>query len=132
MRTLVSFRARESHFDRYNKENAKDQFRGFYTLFWIGLLILILNTFYTSFDNTGQIVSLSFATLFSRDAIVLAISDGVLVGSLFICVPFAWVLKKGWCRYWPTLIWVQHAWQALLLASVIKWTHYRCVPIRVS
>lgn len=128
MRALVSFRARESHFDRYNKENAKDQFRGFYTLFWIGLLILMLNTFYTSFDSTGQIVSLTFATLFSKDAIVLAISDAVLVGSLFICVPFAWVLKRGWCRYWPTLIWVQHTWQALLLAAVIKWTHYRDWP----
>lgn len=125
IRALVSFKARESHFDRHNKDVARDPFRGFYTLFWIGLTILILNTFYTSFDTTGQIISLTFATLFSKDAIVLAISDGVLVASTFVCVPFAYVLKKGWCRYWPTLIWLQHTWQALLLAAVIRWTHYR-------
>ncbi|UZJ54057.1 hypothetical protein CBS101457_003377 [Exobasidium rhododendri] len=128
IRGLVSFRARESHFDRHNKDIAKDPFRGFYTLFWIGLFILMLNTFYTSFATTGQIISLTFATLFSKDAIVLAISDGALVASTFVCVPFAWVLKKGWTRYWPTLIWVQHTWQALLLAAVIKWTRHRDWP----
>lgn len=128
IRTLVSFKARESHFDRFNKEAAKDPFRGFYTLFWISLTIFVLNTFYNSFATTGQILSLTFATLFSKDAIVLAISDAVLVGSLFICVPFAKVLAKGWCRYWPTLIWFQHVWQACLLGIVIKWSHYRDWP----
>lgn len=128
IRTLVSFKARESHFDRFNKEAAKDPFRGFYTLFWISLMIFVLNTFYNSFTTTGQILSLTFATLFSRDAIVLAISDGVLIGSLFICVPFAKVLVNGWCRYYPTLIWFQHVWQACLLGIVIKWSHYRDWP----
>lgn len=128
VRTLVSFRARESHFDRHNKEAAKDPFRGFYTLFWISLSIMMLNTFYHSFDRTGQIISLTFATLFSRDAIVLALSDGVMVASLFVCIPFAKVLAHGWFRYWPTLIWFQHAWQACLLAAVIKWARYRDWP----
>jgi sterol O-acyltransferase len=132
IRALVSFQPRESHFDRHKKSTGPDQFRGFYTLFWISLFILMLNTFYTSFDTTGQIISLTFATLFSKDAIVLAISDGVLVASLFLCLPFVWVLKKGWCRYWPTLIWLQHAWQALLLGCVVKWTHYRCVGNAMS
>lgn len=127
MRTLVSFRPRESHFDRHNRTAAGDPFRGFYTLFWIILAILMLNTFYHSFSKTGQIVSLTFWTLFSKDAIVLALSDGVLVGSLFLCVPFAKVLEHGWFRYWPSLIWVQHTWQACLLAGVIKWARYRCV-----
>lgn len=127
VRTLVSFRARESHFDRHNKDAAKDPFRGFYTLFWISLFILMLSTFYSSFASTGQIISLTFATLFSRDAVVLALSDGALVASLFLCVPFAKILVNGWCRYWPTLIWVQHTWQACLLAAVIKWAHYRYV-----
>lgn len=85
----------------------------------------MLNTFYTSWDTTGSIISLTFATLFSRDAIALIISDAVLCGSTFICVPFALVLKHGWASYWPTLIWLQHAWQAALLFAVIRWTQYR-------
>lgn len=128
IRSLVSFKPRQSHFDRHNVEAAKDPFRGFYTLFWIGLGIMVLNTFYASFSSTGQILSLTFATLFSRDAFVLALSDGALVLSTFVCVPFALVLKRGWARYWPTLVWLQHAWQAALLGCVIQWTHYRDWP----
>ncbi|KAK0548122.1 Sterol O-acyltransferase 2 (Sterol-ester synthase 2) [Tilletia horrida] len=127
MRTLVSFRARESHFDRFNTVSSGDQFRGFYTLFWIGMFLTMLNTFYTSWTHSGQLVSLTFAELFSKDAIVLAISDGVMVGSTFICVPFAKALHRGW-KYWPHLIWFQHCWQALMLGAVIKWTHFREWP----
>jgi sterol O-acyltransferase len=100
-------------------------FRGFYVLFWIALFILMLNTSYTSWASTGQVISMTFATLFSRDAWVLLLSDATLCASTFICVPFALVLKRGWVSYWPTLIWAQHAWQAALLFSVIRWTQYR-------
>lgn len=127
VRALVSFVPRQSHFDRFNITSSKDPFRGFYTLFWIGLLLLMLNTFYTSFEKSGQIVSLTFATLFSKDARVLALSDAVLVGSLFACVPFAKVLKRGWVRYWPTAVVFQHLYQTVLLFAVIRWTRYRYV-----
>lgn len=90
----------------------------------------MLNTFQTSFQTTGSVISLTFATLFSKDARVLAISDGVLIGSTFICVLFGKLLQKGWLRYWPTLIWVQHAWQAAMLGAVVKWTRYRLVTSR--
>lgn len=71
---------------------------------------------------------MTFWTLFSKDAIVLAISDGVLVGSLFLCVPYAKALKRRWFRYSPTGLIIQHSWQALMLASVIKWARYREWP----
>ncbi|KAK0541520.1 Sterol O-acyltransferase 2 (Sterol-ester synthase 2) [Tilletia horrida] len=127
MRTLVSFRARASHFDRFNTVSSVDPFRGFYTLFWIGMFLTMLNTFYTSWSHSGQLISLTFAELFSKDAIVLALSDGVMVGSTFICVPFAKALHHGW-RYWPHLIWFQHFWQALMLGAVIKWSRVREWP----
>ncbi|KAL9937539.1 hypothetical protein V8E36_003948 [Tilletia maclaganii] len=127
MRTLVHFRARASHFDRFNASSGVDKFRGFYTLFWIGMLLTMLNTIYTSWTRHGQFISLTFAELFSKDAIVLAVSDGVMVGSTFICVPFAKLLYRGW-RYWPHLIWFQHFWQALMLGAVIKWSSFREWP----
>lgn len=128
IRALVSFKPRSSRFDRYNADLPKDPFRGFYTLFWIGMAILMLNTFYTSFTSTGQVISLTFATLLSKDAGVLALSDGILVGSLFLCVPFAKALKHGWIRYWPTGSIIQHAWQGAMLGCVIKWARYREWP----
>ncbi|CEH15903.1 sterol o-acyltransferase [Ceraceosorus bombacis] len=128
IRALVTFVPRESKFDRYNAESAGDPFRGFYVLFWISLFLLMLDTFYTSWASTGQFISLAFATLFSKDAGVLVLSDAALVGSTFICVPFAIMLKRGWFSYWPSLIWLQHAWQSVLLGGVIKWTQYRDWP----
>ncbi|ETS64350.1 hypothetical protein PaG_01197 [Moesziomyces aphidis] len=128
MRAVVSFKPRNSHFDRFNETSSRDQFRGFFTLFWVCLALFVLNTSYTSFASTGQVLSLTFATLFSRDAWILAISDGVLIGSLFICVPFANVCRRGWVRYWPTAVTFQHLWQATLLGLVIKWARYREWP----
>ncbi|GAC97889.1 sterol O-acyltransferase [Pseudozyma hubeiensis SY62] len=128
MRAVVSFKPRQSHFDRFNETSSRDQFRGFFTLFWVCLALFVLNTSYTSFASTGQVLSMTFATLFSRDAWMLALSDGVLIGSLFICVPFAKVCKRGWVRYWPTAVVFQHLWQAALLGAVIKWARYREWP----
>ncbi|KDN48229.1 hypothetical protein K437DRAFT_284167 [Tilletiaria anomala UBC 951] len=128
IRTLVTFQPRQSRFDRFNMDSSKDGFRGFYTLFWIGIFLLMLNTFYTSYKETGQVLSLTFATLFSRDAKILAISDGILVGHLFLCVPFIGITQRGWIPYSTGLIYLQHLWQAVMLAAVIKWTHFRSWP----
>ncbi|SNX87432.1 related to acyl-CoA sterol acyltransferase [Melanopsichium pennsylvanicum] len=128
MRAVVSFKPRRSHFDRFNESSSRDQFRGFFTLFWVCLALFVLNTSYTSFASTGQVLSLTFATLFSKDAWMLALSDAVLIGSLFICVPFAMVCRRGWVRYWPTAVVFQHLWQSALLGAVIKWARYRKWP----
>lgn len=90
--------------------------------------IMMLNTFYHSFADTGSIISLTFANLLYRDAGVLALSDGVLVSSLFLCVPYVKALKRGWFRYWPAGALFQHAWQGAMLACVIKWARYREWP----
>ncbi|PWN50101.1 MBOAT-domain-containing protein [Violaceomyces palustris] len=128
VRAVVTFVPRQSHFDRFNQSSSGDPFRGFYTLFWISLTLFVLNTSYTSFSDTGSLLSLSFATLFSKDAGILALSDAVLIASTFICVPFAKVCQKGWVRYWPTAVAFQHLWQATLLGVVIKWARYRQWP----
>jgi sterol O-acyltransferase len=109
-------------------ESGKDGFRGFYTLFWIGIGLTILNTFYASYRSTGHVLSMTFATLFSKDAKILALSDAVLVGSLFLCVPFAQIAQKGLLPYSKCLVYFQHLWQAAMLGAVIKWTHFREWP----
>ena len=128
MRAIVSFKPRKSRFDRFNESSSTDQFRGFFTLFWVCLALFVLNTSYTSFASTGQVLSMTFATLFSKDAWMLALSDGVLIASLFLCVPFAKVCRQGWLRYWPTAVFLQHLWQSAMLFVVIKWARYREWP----
>ncbi|KAN0063718.1 Sterol O-acyltransferase 2 (Sterol-ester synthase 2) [Thecaphora frezii] len=128
IRAVVSFKPRHSHFDRDNSSSSTDQFRGFFTLFWLSIGLFVLNTFYTSFADTGHIISMTFATLFSKDARILALSDAVLIASTFICVPFVKVCQKGLLRYWPVAVWLQHLWQSALLFAVIKWARYREWP----
>lgn len=81
-----------------------------------------------SFEQTGQPLSLNFASMFSRDATTLALSDAVLVGSTLLCVPFAKALQRGWIRYNTTGIILQHIFQTTLLAVAVTWTFNRQWP----
>lgn len=102
-----------------------DTFRGFYVLFWITVAILMIRTYVSSFDQTGYPLSLSFAALFSKDALSLALSDAILVGSTVICVPFVKLLVSGKIRYSGTGMLLQHLYQATMLAIAVKWTFDR-------
>lgn len=88
----------------------------------------MLRTYVVSFDQTGYPLSLSFAALFSKDALGLALSDAVLVGSTGICVPFVKLLASGRLRYSgagsPGMI-IQHVYQTLMLAVAVLWTFNR-------
>ncbi|KAG8861414.1 hypothetical protein FRB96_002863 [Tulasnella sp. 330] len=120
----LTFVPRASHFESHGQ----DAFRGFYVLFWIAIGLLILRTYVVSFDETGYPLSLSFAALFSKDALGLALSDAVLVGSTGISVPFVKLLASGRLRYngagSPGMI-IQHAYQTLMLAVAVLWTFNR-------
>jgi sterol O-acyltransferase len=89
------------------------------------MFILTVRTYVISFEQTGEPLSLGFASMFSRDATTLALSDGVLVGSTLLCVPFAKALQNGWIRYNPTGVILQHTFQATLLALAVTWTFNR-------
>lgn len=47
-----------------------------------------VRTFEKSYEDSGFVIGTRFATLFSEDAKVLALSDLVLVSSTLLCVPF--------------------------------------------
>ncbi|KZT62390.1 MBOAT-domain-containing protein [Calocera cornea HHB12733] len=128
LRAVVSFTPRISAFDRENETSGQDQFRGFYTLFWIAMFLLILRTFVTSYDQNGYPLSLAFASLFSRDAKTLALSDGLMVLSTGLCVPFMKVIKRGWIPYWPVGALLQYFWLTLTMVGAIMWTFNRQWP----
>jgi sterol O-acyltransferase len=71
---------------------------------------------------------LRFAALLSQDAWTLALSDGVLVLSTGICVPFAWALKKRYIHYYWAGVVIQHALQTGILFGAIYWAYHRNWP----
>ena len=94
-RRAVDFKPRSSVFDRDSEVGRADHFRGFYTLFWLLLGLTTVRTLEKSYRSSGYIVGTRFATLFSQDAKVLALSDAVLVGTSVLCVPFIKVRRTA-------------------------------------
>lgn len=88
---------------------------------------MVLQAFITSFESTGQVLSLAFAAMMSRDGGMLAISDAVLVLSTFAVVPLVKVLHHYRVRYGAAFFPVQLAWYLALVVGVTKWTYVRYV-----
>ncbi|GAB1518333.1 Sterol O-acyltransferase 2 (Sterol-ester synthase 2) [Rhizoctonia solani] len=124
LRAVITFTPRSSAFEA----SGSDPFRGFYSLFWISMVLLLLRTYVNNFFQNGYPLSMVFATLFTRDAKTLAISDAVLVSSTFICVPFVKALQKGHIRYYYTGQTILHVYQVITLALAIQWTFNREWP----
>ncbi|OJT14479.1 hypothetical protein TRAPUB_8979 [Trametes pubescens] len=128
LRAMVAFAPRKSYFDISNEHSSTNDFRGFFALFWISLFLFVVSTYVRSIETNGYILDFEFATMFSRDAITLAISDTVLVLNTGLCVPFAYAMSKGWIRYYYFGVVLQHLWQAAVLGMAITWTFHREWP----
>ncbi|KAI9440588.1 MBOAT, membrane-bound O-acyltransferase family-domain-containing protein [Lactarius indigo] len=128
LKEAVAFVPRLSHFDIENERSSTNEFRGFFTLFWISLFIFTVRTYIRSIERHGAPLNLRFATMFSKDARTLALSDAVLVLSTGICVPFAKAVSKGWIKYYWTGVVLQHTLQTFILFAAIKWTFNRQWP----
>jgi len=76
-------------------------------------------------ETHGYALDFVFATMFSRDAIALALSDAALVGCTIVCVPFAKAVSKGWIRYRWTGMVLQHLLQTSILFTAVVWTFNR-------
>ncbi|KAF8659903.1 hypothetical protein AX16_001787 [Volvariella volvacea WC 439] len=128
LRALITFAPRKSHFDISNETSGTNEFRGFFSLFWISIFIWTVRTYIRSIETSGRPLNLAFATMFSQDAVTLAISDAVLVLSTVLCVPFAKAISKGWIRYYWFGLALQHTLQTLVLFVAVTWTFNRKWP----
>jgi sterol O-acyltransferase len=142
-RALVTFTPRKSVFDINNETSGVNEFRvslqfvtvdvvfnrtqGFYSLFWVSIFLWAVRTYITGIETSGSPLNFAFATMFSQDAITLAISDFFLILSTGLCVPFAWAISKGYIRYYWTGLVLQHILQTTILLTTIIWTFNRFV-----
>jgi len=101
--------------------------QGFFTLFWISIFIWAIRTYVRSIETHGAPLNFQFATMFSKDARTLALTDAVLVLSTGLCVPFAKAVSRGWIKYHRTGVVIQHSLQTFILFAAIKWTFNRYV-----
>jgi len=88
VKKVISFTPRISHFDRFHPTSRGDTFRGFYVLFWLLMGLAMTRVLFNSYLQNGEVLGMRFAKLISEDGIALALSDGVLVGSTILAVPF--------------------------------------------
>lgn len=103
--------------------------QGFFSLFWISIFIFTVRVYVRGIETSGRPLNFRFATMFSQDAVMLAISDAVLVLCTGLCVPLAHALKKRWINYYWTGLVLQHLLQTSILFTAIIWTFNRQVRL---
>ncbi|KAI0924908.1 hypothetical protein AcW2_005644 [Taiwanofungus camphoratus] len=128
LRAMITFTPRNSAFDPSNEKSGSNEFRGFFTLFWISMFIWTIRTYVSSIETNGYPLNLAFFSMFSRDAVTLALSDAALILNTGLCVPFAKAISKGWIRYYWTGLTLQHIWQTIVLMVAVTWTFNRHWP----
>ncbi|KAF2744866.1 hypothetical protein M011DRAFT_470174 [Sporormia fimetaria CBS 119925] len=116
----IEYVDRVSHFDRASDYH---DFRGFFVLFWIGLAIMVLTTMLRTYKETGYPLSISQWHLFTTKVWELAISDGLMVGSILVSLPLhkLYMSHSGILRWSRLGIVIQSAYQAIWL---LFWTSF--------
>lgn len=91
----------------------------------VGLFLTLCRAVVHSWETSRTLLSFTFGRLITRDAWVLALSDFIMVASMFVCVPFVKGLQRGTYRYYWTGVVIQHAWQTMFLGMAVWWGWYR-------
>ena len=103
----LQFTQRRSAFDRQNPSFSSSQFHGFFTLFWLGVALMLVKIAANNFRaygtpfGTTEIIDL----MLSRDVLVLGVTDFILCWSTLFCLGLQWAIFRGYLR-WSGLGWV--------------------------
>ncbi|KAJ5122863.1 Sterol O-acyltransferase [Penicillium atrosanguineum] len=126
----LEFTRQLSTLDRQNPKFTSSQFHGFFTLFWLGVALLLVKVaannwrIYGTIWGKNEIIRL----MFRKDVLVLGLTDLVLCLSTVVCLGLQRVIWRGYLR-WSGLGWVvQNIWQTAYLAGFIWWTYHRDWP----
>lgn len=91
----------------------------------LGLGLMFVRTSILSWEENRTLLSWSFGRLITGDALVLAISDVIMVLTMFLCVPFVKALQYRWFNYYWTGLIIQHIFQSAYLAMAVWWGYHR-------
>lgn len=119
-----------STFDRQNPASAESPFFGFFTLFWIAMVLVFFQTSMHNYRDYGSILGRNqlVKMMFSRDVLVLGLTDGVMFATTFVGYFFQLLVQKGYIN-WARGGWImQNIWQSAYLAAVVGWAYFREWP----
>lgn len=105
----LAFTRQLSSLDRLNPTASASDFRGFFTLFWLCVAMMLLKMCAKNYRDHGSVVVWGnneiIRLMFSKDVLVLGISDFVLCWSTMFCLGLQRVIRAGYIR-WNGLGWV--------------------------
>lgn len=113
----IDYVPRVSHFDpRSDYHN----FRGFFTLFWISLFIMVVTTMLRNIKDTGSPLRVRVWTLLSANVWSMGFSDLAMVVSSGISLPLQHIFKRGTVRWSKGGMVLQSLFEAAWLVLWVK------------
>jgi len=129
IRDLV-FTRQFTTFDRQNPLSSESPFHGFFTLFWLAMVLIFVKVSANNWRQYGSILGSNEVVhyMFARDIVVLGVTDLAMLISTASGLLLQKVILKGYLT-WARSGWIiQNIWQTIFLASLIGWTFYREWP----
>ena len=117
-------------FDRQNPLSSESPFHGFFTLFWLAMVLLFVRISAYNWKQYGNPLGNQaiMKMMFGRDVFVLGITDAVMCLSTGFGFFLQKAIAKGYLS-WSRSGWIiQNLWQTFFLFAVVSWTLYREWP----
>ena len=94
-------------FDRQNPSAAESPFFGFFILFWLAMALLFVQFSMHNYRDYGNILGTNqvMKLMFSRDVLILGLTDGVMCAATAQGLLFQRLVHKGWL-HWERGGWV--------------------------
>ena len=117
-------------FDRQNPSASESPFFGFFTLFWIAMVLIFVQVAMDNYRDYGSILGTNqvMKLMFSHDVMLLGLTDGVMCAATAEVLLLQKLIQRGWFR-WEKGGWIlQNIWQSFYLGAVVGWTYFREWP----
>ncbi|WBW73510.1 acyl-CoA-sterol acyltransferase Are1 [Schizosaccharomyces osmophilus] len=125
------FRPRKSIFDRVTTPQTflKNEFRGFYVLFWLSMFVWIVQLYAKSYWLRNTILGLPLARIVFRQFFVLFGSDFIMVFLTLFSFVLQWCIAKRYIAWSNTGYIIQLVWQGCFTSLAAYWVVHRKFPV---
>ena len=116
-------------FDRLNTGDLPS-FHGFFTLFWIGVFLMILRVAANNWRHEGSILGKNeiVRLMLSKDLVLLGVVDCLMMSAGLISTGIQVLICRGWFE-WSGIGWIiQNIWQFIFLTGFIGFSRLRDWP----
>ncbi|PNS20624.1 hypothetical protein CAC42_351 [Sphaceloma murrayae] len=129
LRDLV-FTRQFTTFDRQNPLSSESPFHGFFTLFWLAMVLMFLKVAATNWRDYGSILGNNevLKIMFSRDVVILGLTDLAMLLSTSAGLLLQKLIFRGTLKWYTAGLILQNVWQSFFLGAIIAWTYYREWP----